>query len=190
LESFETEEIFKKLERIIKAKEYLKLTFKANNKTVDNLKALKLVWVDNNWYIAYVDENSALRLSRLSFLKSIDYGSNSRSFQSSSVKRQERFLKEELQNSLTLYDKEKKIATIKATPEVSKYFKKGMKTFLSSQKFKEELEDGSVIFTLTYTQDLEILRLIQSWMPDLVILEPTELINSYRQKLKKILEIL
>jgi hypothetical protein len=37
----------------------------------------------------------------------------------------------------------------------------GMKKFLLSQKFKEVLEDGSVLFTVEYTQSLEVLLLIQ-----------------------------
>jgi len=59
-----------------------------------------------------------------------------------------------------------------------------MKKFLSSQNFKKKLEDGSVIFTLEYTQPLEILPFIQRWLPDLIILEPQELKDEYMQKLE------
>ena len=56
--------------------------------------------------------------------------------------------------------------------------------FLSTQTFQEELDDGSIIFTLEYTQPLEILTLIQRWLPDLVILEPQELRDEYLEKLE------
>jgi predicted DNA-binding transcriptional regulator YafY len=58
---------------------------------------------------------------------------------------------------------------------------------LLSQKFKEKLDDGSIIFTLDYTQPLEILPFIQKWLPHLVILEPQELKEEYINNLNLIL---
>ena len=84
---------------------------------------------------------------------------------------------------MTLFNKPKKIAKIKAKKNIARYFEDGMKVFLSSQKFLEREEDGSVIFTLEYTQELEILPFIQKWLPDLIILEPQELKDSYLKKL-------
>jgi predicted DNA-binding transcriptional regulator YafY len=90
-----------------------------------------------------------------------------------------------MQNGFTLYKNrnKKRIATIKATPIVSKYFDEGMKKFLSSQQFVKKEEDGSVIFTLEYTQSLEVLPFIQRWLPDLIIVEPKELKDEYVTKL-------
>ncbi|NEW59991.1 WYL domain-containing protein, partial [Sulfurovum sp. bin170] len=93
-----------------------------------------------------------------------------------------------VQNAMTLYGVESKVATIKATPTVAKYFEKDMKKFLPSQKFKKKLADGSVLFTLNYTQELEILPFVQKWLPDLLVLEPVELREAYTQKLKLALE--
>ncbi len=84
---------------------------------------------------------------------------------------------------MTLYGVEKKIATIKASPAIAKYFDEGMKKFLPSQTFQSKEADGSVIFTLEYTQELEILPFIQKWLPALVIMEPQALKEAYRQKL-------
>lgn len=64
----------------------------------------------------------------------------------------------------------------------------GMKKFLLSQKFKEVLEDGSVLFTVEYTQSLEVLLLIQKWRPNLVIVQPQELKDEYKQLLTEVLE--
>jgi predicted DNA-binding transcriptional regulator YafY len=58
-----------------------------------------------------------------------------------------------------------------------------MKKFLSSQQFVKKEEDGSVIFTLEYTQSLEVLPFIQRWLPDLIIVEPKELKDEYVTKL-------
>ena len=58
---------------------------------------------------------------------------------------------------------------IRALPETAYYFDEGMKKFLSSQTFVEKLDDGSVIFTLSYTQPLEVLPFIQRWLPYLIL---------------------
>jgi predicted DNA-binding transcriptional regulator YafY len=87
---------------------------------------------------------------------------------------------------MTRFDKEQQIATIKATSQVAKYFEKDMKKFLPSQEFREKLDDGSVIFTVSYTQSLEILPFVQKWLPDLIILEPRELKEQYRKKIQQI----
>ena len=89
---------------------------------------------------------------------------------------------------MTLYGSEKKVATIKATPAIAKYFDNGMKRFLPSQTFVSKEPDASVIFTLEYTQELEVLPFIQKWLPELVILEPLELRDAYVKKLNLTLE--
>ena len=63
-----------------------------------------------------------------------------------------------------------------------------MKKVLSSQKFIQENQDGSVLFSLEYTQPIEILPLIQKWLPDLIILEPKELKQEYIAKLEQTLQ--
>jgi len=182
--------ILKKLESAVKHREYRKIKFAGLEKPLDNQKCLKLLFIDNNWYIATVGEDEIARLSRVSFIEDVSYATNMSSFQKSSVKKQMDFIENEIQNSFTLYGVEKNVATIKALPTKARYFKKGMKKFLSSQKFQEELEDGSVLFTVEYTQSLEILPLIQKWMPNLVIVEPQELKEEYKLILKKSLELL
>ncbi len=182
--TIESSQKFRRLKRNIEAREYTKITFFYDDKEYDNLKPIKLVFVDNNWYIAYVDCDDYLKFGRVSFINKVYYGSKSEHFQPSSVKKHKEFLSNDLQNAMTLYGIEKKTATIKATPLIAKYFKEDMKKFLSTQKFKEELADGSIIFEVQYTQDLEILPFIQKWLPDLIILEPKELREAYKVKLQ------
>ena len=110
------------------------------------------------------------------------------SFQKNTIKKHLTSLRNRLQNSKTLFDKKKKIAKLKANPNIAKYFKSNMKKFLSSQRFVEERVDGSVIFTLEYTQELEIMPFIQKWLPDLIVLEPLELKEHYKVKIRQMLE--
>ena len=58
------------------------------------------------------------------------------SYQKSTIKDELEFINNRLQNAMSLYNKEVKIATLKATPQISKYFEKNMKKFLPTQEFK------------------------------------------------------
>jgi len=178
--------ILKKLEVAVKLREYRKIKFSSID-AIDNLRCLKLLFIDNNWYIATSGEDDNVYLSRVSFIEDVSYASNISKFQKSSVKKQMKFIDKHIQNSFTLYDTPVKTATIKASPEKARYFEKGMKPFFSSQKFKEKLDDGSIVFTLKYTQSIEILPFIQKWLPHLVILEPEELKEEYIDSLKTML---
>lgn len=182
INTLESKEVFKRLRHGVEAREYRKIKFKFSEDVYDNLKCLKLLFMDNNWYLAFVDEDEMLRFGRISFIQEVQYATKNSSFQPSSVEKQMKFL-DTIQNSMSLFGIEKKTATIKATPNIAKYFEDGMKIFLSSQKFLKKEEDGSVLFTLEYTQDLEILPFIQKWLPDLIILEPKELKEEYAKKL-------
>lgn len=178
IEELKSNGILKKLETAVKLGEYRKIKF-AGIEAIDNLKCLKLLFIDNNWYIAISGEDEIVRLSRVSFIEDVSYATNINKFQKSSVKKQIEFIDKHIQNSFTRYDLPVKSTKIKVMPEKARYFDKGMKKFLSSQKFVEKLDDGSVVFTLKYTQSLEILPFIQKWLPYLVILEPKELKDEY-----------
>jgi len=181
--TLEQKDIFKKLKRAVENREYIKMKGMFSDDIYDNLKALKLLFIDNNWYLAFVDNEEKLRLSRVSFIQRVDYATKVNSFQPSSVKKQIDFLDNDLQNAMTLFGTAPKVATLKATGFIARYFEDGMKKFLPSQEFKEKSDDGSIIFTVTYTQYIEVLPFIQSWMPNLSILEPQELKDEYIKKL-------
>ena len=181
-ETIEEKEVFKTLKRAVKNREYAKITFKGSEKSQDNLKCLKLIFMEGNWYLAYVDDADKTKFGRISFMAKVEYATKAESFQKITVEKQMAFLKN-IQNSMTLYGKPKKIARLKVSGYASKYFYEGMKKFLSSQKFEQVLDDGSVVFTLEYTQPLEVLPFIQGWLPNMTILEPQELKEQYLKKL-------
>ena len=181
-----SKEVFKKLKSAIANHEYRDITYTYNKTTEHkNMKCIKLMFIDNNWYVVLVDENKKLLFKRLSFIQSVDYASKN-SFQKKDIEPYLTFLKQ-AQNAMSLYDVQPKVATVKATSAIAIYFEKDMKKFFPSQKFKEKLADGSVLFTLEYTQELEILPFIQKWLPDFIIVEPKEIRDAYATKLKKAL---
>ena len=182
--TIEEKEIFKTLKRAVKNREYVKITFKGNDTPMDNLRCLKLIFMEGNWYLAYVNTSDKLRFGRVSFMHKVEYATKRESFQPISVTKQMAFLKT-IQNAMTLYDVPKKTARLKVNSYNAKYFTPEMKPFFSSQKFEKQLEDGSIIFTVEYTQIMEIMPFIQSWLPSISILEPDSLKEAYRQRLIK-----
>lgn len=189
ISSLEEKTTFKRLKTAVEFHEYRDIKFYHDDTIYRNLKCIKLIFMDNNWYIAYIDEEEILRFGRVSFIEEVTYSKNKNGYQLNSIKKQEKFIKDSLQNSMTLFGKSIQTATLKAHKPIAKYFEKDMKKFLSSQTFKEKLDDGTIIFTLEYTQELEILPFIQKWLPDLEILEPQSLRKSYKEKLKKAISI-
>lgn len=188
-------EKYNKLLDVIKHRYYAKITFMPNT-SYDNAKCVKMLFLDNNWYVAFEyinneDKQKRFRLGRLSFIKSIELlnenkYSSKNTFQKRDIEKYIAYI-EDIQNSLTLYGVETKIVRITALPEISQYFLEGMKKFLKSQKFIKRLDDGSVIFTLEYTQTLEIIPFIQRWMPYLIV-EKGEVLDMFINNLKKMQE--
>lgn len=183
IESVQNKRVFEDIKRAINFHEYRKIKFFDHEEFIE-IKCIKLVFVDSNWYLAYVDSDEILKLGRVSFIEKVDY-SRKNSYQINSIKSHLNNLNSNLQNSMTLFNKEPKLVTLQATPLIAKYFRQDMKKFLKSQKFVEEEADGSVIFTIEYTQPLEVLPFIQKWMPDLIILNSDELEQAYLKKLQQ-----
>lgn len=197
-ETFEDKKLAKYYNTImeaIKEKKYLKLELTNPSAKFDNVKPIKMVFSDDNWYVAFAykneeDKKENFRLGRLSFIKFVseDKYRNTKKFQLARLKPYFNFLENDLQNAMTFYGNPKRVAKLKATGFIAQYFEKDMKKFFKSQIFKEKLDDNSVVFSIDYTNDLEILPFIQRWLPDIIILEPKELQESYRDKLNKALK--
>jgi predicted DNA-binding transcriptional regulator YafY len=184
---------YEKLKTAIKEHRYINIGFQYDSQSpYRDAKPIKMVFTDNNWYIAFASNADKVILRRLTFINHFQYSqeyaySSRRTFQPKSIETYQTYL-DRLQNAMTLYDAPSTIATLQAAQPIAKYFKKGMKPFLSSQTFVREEEDGSVTFTLEYTQPIEILPFVQKWLPDLIILSPESLRQAYRKKLEKALE--
>ncbi len=189
LEDSNKKEIFSQLKTAVKNHEYKTITY-CKNKEVrfENLKCLKLLYMNNNWYLAVEDDKNYFQFLRLSFIQKIEYATDGKvTFQPGRVDHYHSFFNS-LQNAMTLASIPFKRATLKASPAVALYFAESMKSFFPSQEYVRTEEDGSVVFTVDYTQDLEILPFIKQWQPNMVILSPVALketlINDLRQSLE------
>ena len=182
LESKEHKQIFRALKSAVKNNEYRDIQYRYNTQVVlEELQCLKLIFMENNWYVAVATKEKKVLFLRVSFIEKIEYSSKT-SYHSKQLDLYRDFFKT-FQNPMTRFGVEKEIAYILATPKVAKYFKPNMKKLLNSQKFIKEREDGSVEFTLDYTQPIEILPLIKKWLPDLKILSPQSLEYKLRSDL-------
>jgi len=183
------QQIFRALKSAVKNNEYRDIHYNYNNYTIlKDVKCLKLIFMENNWYIAIGTKHKETKedivlFLRVSFIEKIEYSSKN-SYQPSTIQKYNDFFKT-FQNPMSLYGVKKKRAIILASPKVAKYFKPNMKKLLTSQQFIEEKEDGSIKFSLDYTQPIEILPLIKKWLPDLKILSPQSLGDTLLNDLKK-----
>jgi predicted DNA-binding transcriptional regulator YafY len=174
------------IQKAIKQKEYRSIKYESE--LFENVKCLKLVFTDNNWYLLgeYLKN---IRLFRISFIEEVchPHGKAVYAMTKELQDRCDRFLNT-MQNAMSLFDKPRQKAILRASANVSRYFKNDMKKFFSSQSFIKETESGSVEFSVLYTQDMEILPFIKRWLPDIEIVEPQELRHSLYNDIQKALK--
>jgi predicted DNA-binding transcriptional regulator YafY len=194
-EVFETEigqQIFRSLKSAVKNNEYRNIHYNYNNAQVlKDVKCLKLIFMENNWYVAVGrkekgQKKEQLLFLRISFIEKVEYSSKN-SYQANQLYQYIDFFKT-FQNPMSLYGSDKQTALIRASSKVAKYFKPNMKKHLTSETFVEEHEDGSVDFTLEYTQAIEILPFVKKWLPDLKIISPKSLEETLRRDLTAYLQ--
>ncbi|OYZ56053.1 MAG: hypothetical protein B7Y17_07185, partial [Sulfuricurvum sp. 24-42-5] len=109
----------------------------------------------------------------IAFIDKIEYSKQKTSYQKSVLDRYDDFFAT-MQNPMSRPFVPKKTAILKAHGRIAVYFKESMKKFMESQTFIREEEDA-VVFSVDYTQPLEVLPFIKEWLPDMEILEPKEL---------------
>ncbi|MCF6201102.1 MAG: WYL domain-containing protein [Hydrogenimonas sp.] len=185
IDTIENNQNFISLKNAIERREYRHIDLKGYNpKSFKDVKPVKLLFSEGNWYVAYVDGKD-LRISRIAFIDKVSYSCKSQAYQPSSVKQYLNWLKNGYQNPFSRYGIPSKTATLYAKPNIAHYFDEDMKKFFPSQQFIEKEANGGVRFSIRYTQEMEILPFVQRWMPDLLIESPSELKEAYRLKLKE-----
>jgi predicted DNA-binding transcriptional regulator YafY len=190
LKTDKQKDIFRSLKSAIINKEYRDIDYLYNRpRTHRQAMPLKLIFMEQNWYVAIVDRDEGFRFLRIFFITDVKNSarrSYERDLSEADSKRYAQFLKN-FQNPMTKFNREVQIAHIRASARVAKYFDKNMKPHLKSQKFIRKNSDGSVEFTLEYTQPIEVLPFIKKWLPDLQILSPKELSDELKEDLRRYL---
>lgn len=188
LDELEEQKIFTSLKQAVKNHEYRNIYYKAGTPPFLNVKCLKMIYSQNNWYLAGEIETGEFRLIRIQFVSHTTYSQKS-TYQKSILSKYEEYFSS-FQNPMTLANVSKKHAVLRAYPPINKYFMEGMKPFFRSQKFIKINPDLSVEFSIDYTQPLEILPFIKEWLPNMQLLEPSDLKLYLKNDLEKSLTFL
>ena len=191
LQSSEQKEIFHTLKEVIIQKKYLDIHYIYDEPRVHKQAVpLKLIFMEQNWYLAIIDQNEGFRFLRIFFISQLNNISTKRYINDISKKELKychHFLKN-FQNPMSKYKKPTQIAHILTSPRVAKYFKPHMKQHFLSEKFIKKHNDGSIEFSVEYSQPIEILPFIKKWLPDLKILSPQPLVDELRADLEDFLK--
>jgi predicted DNA-binding transcriptional regulator YafY len=185
-----TEKNLKELKKAVKNHEYrnFNYTYNQHSEILEDLKCLKLIFMKNNWYLATENEERKFRLLRVSFITNKIGYSKKTSYQKSILDRYDAFFAT-MQNPMSLPFVQKKTAILKAHGRIAVYFKESMKKFMESQTFIRE-EEGAVVFSVEYTQPLEVLPFIKEWLPDMEIVEPKDLRDVLMGELKAYIKVM
>lgn len=149
--------------------------------TINDAIFLKIIYSDKNYY-ALLKHNNNIFLRRLAFIKEIQ---KSKKYLVKDFPSGVDMKIKAMSNSLSLYDCPKKIARLQISENISKYFQADMKKFFKSQKI---INNSPLQIEIEYTNSLEILRFVKTWLPDIKILSPQELIKEYKNNLKEALK--
>lgn len=159
----------------------LKINIDYIDEIINDAVFLKIIYSDKNWY-ALISYDEKIELKRIAFIKNIVI--TKERYSSLSIPcNLDRKIKN-LSNSLSLYDKNEYEAILEISPKIRRYFEKDMKKFFKSQKI---INENPLQISIKYSQELEILRFIKAWLPDIKILAPIELKESFKICLKEAL---
>ncbi len=173
IEQIHNKEIWTKLKKAVKDKRYISIAYEKDRlKAYNEIKPIKIVFARNNWYLAAMNFDEAHEFEftffRISHIVAVTFGSKTFHEDISALNH--------LKNLQTLfehYKTEQYTVTLLAKERAAPYFKS--KKYLKSQQLVKENEDGSLVISFRINNTMEILPIIKRWLPDLVVLEPSEL---------------
>ena len=175
--------LFKKLERSIQYQKCLILEYPQQNTfTKIEVKPYKIVFMNENFYLACEVEHEAYEFSifRISKIKSIE--DTSKIYQKNPDI--DEFI-QAMQTPFPLYSKDFRKHLIEVLLEVdaSKALYFQAKKYLKSQTIVEEKENGNLVISYKVTQFREIEELLHRWLPYIKVIAPLSLKEKLHQEL-------
>ncbi len=189
-EQVQTPDIFKILEKAIKYRRKIEVTYEVNATQIKHytMKPYKILFMQENFYLAGEVENERYLFTplRVSKIKKVEL--QKETFYHTKVVND--FIKD-MQTPLALYSETYKEKLIQVLLEVNKtkaqHFK--LKKHLLSQKIVEEKSNGNLILSFEVTQFREIEELIKRWIPHIKVIEPKALKEKIAKDLEKYLTL-
>lgn len=187
------------LEEAIVNRTYLTISHHKPNEEVYIFKAcqvLKILYLEDNWYIALnsldrphtEDLNGFFRLMRISFIeKIIPSKTDPKTFHNDNIEK----LKVEknfhlLQTPFSKIQNKPYRVVVEVSAFALVYFRR--KRYLKTQREVEKLENGATLFEFTLTHDMEIIPLIQKWIPHLKVIEPLRIKESIEENMRNFMK--
>lgn len=187
------------LEEAIVKRTYLTITHHKPNEEIYVFKecqVLKLLYLEDNWYIALntlatphtQKQNSFFRLMRISFIEKISLSiTEPKTFHSDNIE------KIKAENSLNLLQtpfskihNEPYRVIVEISAFATVYFR--AKRYLKTQREIKKLENGATLFEFTLTDDMEIILLIQQWIPHLKVIEPLRIKKKIEKSMREFMK--
>ena len=183
LEELKTnQKILEELKSAIYFKKYCDIVYhEKERRDLKDIKPYKIIYAKNNWYLVAMTKNykfnNGFKRFRINFIKSIKV--HSKTFKTDLEV--EEFIKN-MHSLFEDYKKPKYEVILEANENIKRYFK--VKKYLPSQKIISETPSS---LTLSYhiNQDMEIIPLIKTWLPDLKVISPKKLDKTIRELIKK-----
>jgi len=146
-----------------------------------------------NWYLVVlttndIDNNSVFKKLRIGFITDIQVSKvEPKHFHADHIEKvkAERFLKR-LQSPFSDMGNVNYKVVLRISLEVARYFKS--KQYLKSQKLIKELENGDILLNYEISNDMEIIPLIQQWIPFIQVVEPLSLKEKIMQNIEKFIK--
>ena len=154
---------------------------------------IKIVYLKENWYLALlttnnVENNSTFKTLRINFIEKIKKVTfEPRQFHNDYAEKleAEQFLKK-IQSPFSSINGKTYTVKLQVSSKVARFFK--AKRYLKSQKILDKLDSGELIISYEISHELEIIPLIQQWIPHLNVLEPLELKEKIIKNLEEFLK--
>ena len=182
-----TIELFQKLEQAIYHRKEIDLTYKPAHKKIKKIiKPYKILFMNENFYLASEVEDSNYQFTLFRISKIVDITLTNKEFHQ---KREIAQFIKDMQTPLAKYQPNYRDKLIKVIVEVASkkanHFK--LKKHLPSQQIIEEKGDGTLLLEYTITQFEEIENIIKSWIPHIKVIEPLDLKKKIYNDLKEYL---
>jgi len=184
-------EILEKLENAISSKEYINLTYslpQKQSKFFSHSMPLKILYLGSNWYLATLTtndilENGSFKLLRINFISKIIrpkiepisfHDDNSEKIEA------DRFIKN-IQSSFSNINISPYKVVLKVHPDKARYFQN--KKYLTTQTIIKS-ESNELLVSYFISNDMEIIPLIQRWIPFVSVVEPLRIKEKIDENLK------
>ena len=162
------------LERCIRHGRYIDIDYYSDKEHVyKRVRAYKIIYQNGAWYLATMttkdyEVNGGFKLLRLNFIRNITYSTKLPTNFNEDIQVKD-FLENRFQSLFTSYDKKFFTVKLKVKKKVARYFE--VKKYLKSQKIIERTEEY-IIVELSTNDEMEIIPLVQRWLPYIKVLEP------------------